>query len=168
MPAVLALGLSYGALLSAVMGLLVAASLRHDPMIWIHDAPPAMRAQAGPPSDATQRRKRAWGLVMMALLLGVFVLLSMQVVAAEGPRFVPLFVAALVAFECFNLFDALVIDLGLTLIKPGWALVPGIDPRPLDDPRWHLRNFLLGLTMGVPFAAIVAGLALLVARSWVA
>lgn len=163
MPAVLALGLTYGGLLSAAMGLLVAASLRHDPMIWIHDAPPAMRQQAGPPSAATRQRKQAWGLVMMAILVGVFVRLSMQVVGAAGPHFVPLFAAALVAFECFNLFDALVIDLVLAFGKPRWAMVPGVDPTPMEDPRWHLHNFLKGTLMGIPFAALVAGLAWLVA-----
>lgn len=162
MPAWLALGLSHGGLLCVAMGMLVAASLRHDPMIWIHDAPPAMREQAGPPSPATLRRRSAWGTIMMLILVGIFVRLSVHVVVAEGMQFVPLFAAALVAFETFNLFDALVLDLALTILKPRWALVPGVDPEPLEDARWHLRNFLLGMSMGVPFAAIVAGLALLV------
>ena len=29
-----------------------------------------------------------------------------------------------------------------------------LDPTPLDDPRWHLHNYLKGTLMGIPFAAL--------------
>lgn len=162
MPAWIVIGLSHGAMTCGAMMVLVVASLRHDPMIWAHDAPAAMREQAGPPSPATRRRKAAWTAIMLLALVLLYASLVSEVAARTGSGWSAIFStsfgAALIAFELFNLFDALVLDLALAYFKPRWALLPGVDPTPLDDPRWHLRNFLLGVVMGLPFAALVAGL----------
>lgn len=156
--AALAVGLTHGAVLSALMGALIAGSLVHDPMIWARSSPPDVQAVLGPPSAATLRRKRAWGVGLLAILLGVFGHLVVEVRAlAPGPFPVAaVALAAFTCFQCFNLFDALVIDLGLVLWRPRWAFPPGVADLPgLRDVRWHLGNFGKGVVGGVPFAGLV-------------
>ena len=67
------------------------------------------------------------------------------------------------AVQCFNLWDAVVIDLPLVLLQPRWAFPPGTESSPsYRDPRWHLANYGKGFLVGLPFAAIVAGVDALV------
>lgn len=164
MPEWIVEALVHGAVLCASMGALIGASLWHDPKIWLNDAPPAIRAQVGPIDAHTKRRKSAWSVVMLLALVLVFARLLARVAALHQGQlpFVEATLAALICFELFNLFDALVIDLGLALFRPRWAMLPGVDTSSLRDVRWHVRNFLLGALMGLPFALLVAGLGVLV------
>ena len=68
--------------------------------------------------------------------------------------------AAYVMFELFNLYDAIVLDIGLILLwAPDWAFVPGTKGHPsLRDWKFHVRAYLIGVLAGVPFAAIVVGI----------
>lgn len=156
--AALVAGLTHGAAFSALMGVVIAGSLAHDPMIWARSSPPDVRAFLGPPSATTLRRKRAWGVGLLAILLGVFGHLVVEVRAlAPGPYpAAAVALAAFTCFQCFNLFDALVIDLGLVLWRPRWAFPPGVADLPgLRDVRWHLANFWKGVVGGVPFTGLV-------------
>lgn len=142
------------------MGVLIVASLRHNPLIWLKDAPPDVRERFGPLDAQTDRQRKAWGLVMMAGLLVIFGQLA-RTTWPLGP--LATFVASYVCFETFNLFDAVVIDLGLVLFKPRWAFPPGAEDSPsYRDPRWHLKNWLIGVVAGLPFAGLVTGVAWLV------
>lgn len=155
-------GLWHGAALSAAMGVLIAASLKQDPMIWARSAPRDVQEKVGPPSPETLRRKRGWGVVLVVILAGVFGHLAVTLVRASPAGF-PAWDVALaswVAFQVFNLFDAVVIDLGLVVFKPRWAFVPGTEDLPgLRDARWHLVNYLKGFVGGFVFAGLVTGLA---------
>lgn len=160
MRAAILLGLWYGALLSATMSALVLVSLRQNPRIWLHDAPPDVRARLGPVDARTRRQRAAWAGVMLIGLVAIFAALAART-AALGPW--ATFVAAYVCFETFNLFDALVIDLGLIVFRPRWAFPPGAEDSPAySDPRWHLRNWLIGVLLGLPVAGLVAAIAWLV------
>lgn len=155
--------LVHGAWLCGWMALVIVGSLRHDPRIWQGDAPRALQEQLGPIPAATQRRKRGWGVVMLVGLVGITAHLVHEVAGQPGAGWLGFMVAAYVMFEVFNLFDALVIDVGLLLVwAPDWAFAPGTKGHPsLRDWRYHVRGYLVGVVGGVPFAAIVASIAAL-------
>ncbi len=149
--------LLHGAALCAGMTGIIVGSLRQDPMIWARSSPPDVQAFVGPPSPATSRRKRAWSVVMLIVLVAVFGSLARGILSAGGSTW-DVAVAAWISFQVFNLYDAVVIDLGLVIFKPRWAMVPGAADLPgLRDPRWHLGNYLKGLVGGFVFAGLVAG-----------
>lgn len=154
-------GLLHGAGLSAFMGALIFLSLRQNPLIWLGDAPADVRARLGPIDDRTRRQRRAWGLLMFVGLGVVFGHLAWRTWPLGA---MACFVAGFVCFETFNLFDAVVIDLGLVVFRPRWAFPPGAEDSPsYRDPRWHLGNWLKGVVAGLPFAGIVVGLAAAIA-----
>lgn len=146
--------------LCVFMGVTIAASLWHNPKIWVHDAPLAIREQVGPIDEQTKRQKNAWGVIMLVGLVAILSHLIARVNAAVHERysFEWVFLAVFVCFELFNLFDALIIDVTLAVFQPKWAAIPGIDMSALRDPKWHFQAFLKGLIMGVPFAAIVTAI----------
>lgn len=156
---VLTAALIHGALLCAWMTLVILGSLRHDPRIWQDDAPKPIQALLGPMPASTRRRRAGWGLVMVVGLVG----LSVQLMTAGLPATTGIpdrLLAAYLMFELFNLYDALVIDVGLILLwAPDWAFVPGTKGHPaLRDWKFHLRAWLIGVVAGVPFAGIVVGI----------
>ncbi|MCB9639238.1 MAG: hypothetical protein H6727_10140 [Myxococcales bacterium] len=156
------LGLTFGGWLSLFMGSLIFLSLRQNPLIWINDAPPDVRKRVGPVDKKTKRQQKIWGLIMLsgvALLFGVLA----WPLRHQSPWIV--FFASYVCFQTFNLFDALVIDLGLVIFRPSWAFPKDLGDSPTyRDPRWHLKNWLTGVVMGVPFAFVVAVLCWIAAR----
>jgi hypothetical protein len=160
---VLRVAMLHGALLCAGMTGIIVASLWHDPMVWVRSSPPDVQAAVGPPSAESQRRRRAWAGLTLLVLLGVFGSLCAAVfalVAGDGFPVFALFLASFIAFQCFNLFDALVIDLGLVVFKPRWAFPPGTAHlRGFTDVRWHVGNYVKGLFGGAVFAALVVAAA---------
>lgn len=156
--------LVHGAWLCAWMTVVIFGSLRHDPRIWTRSAPPALRELLGAPPPATHRRRRLWATLMLIGLVGVPAHLMHDLAALPGGTdFAVRALAAYLTFEVFNLYDALVIDIGVIVVwAPAWAFVPGTRGHPsLRDWRFHLRAYLVGVILGVPFALLVAALAAL-------
>lgn len=156
----LSAGLSHGAWLCGWMTLVVLGSLRHDPRIWQGDAPRAIKEMLGPIPPETRRRKALWGAAMAVGLIGISAALMVEVSGGWWARAV----ASYAMFQTFNVFDAVVIDIGVILLwAPAWAFAPGCKGHPaLRDWRFHARAFAIGVLAGLPFAALVAGLAELV------
>jgi hypothetical protein len=148
----------HGVLLSAGMTLVVLGSLRHDPLIWRSDLPKEMQKLLGPASPATQRRRRFWALLMAAWITAVTVSL-MTSIAASAPL-VERTLASYIMFQIFNLYDALVIDIGVILIwAPDWAFPRGLKGHPaLRDWRFHVNGYLSGVVIGIPFAILVTAI----------
>ena len=59
-----------GAMLSALAVLLIFASLRANPRIWLNDFPPDIRQAVPPKTEAEKRQSLIWGLPFLAVLLG--------------------------------------------------------------------------------------------------
>jgi hypothetical protein len=157
------LGLLHGAALCAWMGATIWGSLRHDPFIWAGDFPDDMKAAAGPPPPETAARKRVWAGLIFGGMFVIFGHLAWRVSIAGG-GFADTALAALIAFETFNLFDAVCIDVPLVWLRPAWALPNGVGPSPtMLQPRWHVVNFAKGALGGVPFALLVAAASALLA-----
>jgi hypothetical protein len=158
-PAILTAALVHGALLCAWMTFIVLASLRHDPRIWTDDAPKALQALLGPIPPESRRRRTWWGTVMLVGLVGISAHLMTTGIPYTASIWERL-LATYVMFELFNLYDAIVLDIGVILLwAPEWAFVPGTRRHPsLLDWKFHVRAFLIGVVIGVPFAGIVVGI----------
>ncbi|MFO7567403.1 MAG: hypothetical protein R6X02_32470 [Enhygromyxa sp.] len=156
---VLTAALIHGALLCAWMTFVILGSLRHDPRIWQDDAPKVIQAQLGPLPASTRRRRAVWAVVMLIGLVGLSGHLMTAGLPAEAgiPQRL---LAAYLMFELFNLYDALVIDIGVLLWwAPDWAFPPGFKGHSaLRDWSFHLRAFGIGVLAGVPFAGLVVGI----------
>ena len=124
-------GLFHGGVLCTLMSIIIVGSLVQDPRIWVGSGPRDMQQALGHAGPDTLRRKRAWGVVMMVLLVGVFWHLVEDVLTLdEGPgQLANVAGASWLAFQVFNLYDAAIIDVGLVVFKPRWATgTPGALP----------------------------------------
>lgn len=149
--------LIHGAILCAWMTFVILASLRHDPRMWMDDLPKSMKAELGSSPPDSRRRRAWWGLASFVGLAGIAASLMIGLPHTAG--LAERLLAAYVMFELFNLYDALVIDIGIILLwAPDWAFPPGVKGHPaLRDWKFHVRAFLIGVFAGVPFAALVVG-----------
>ncbi|HRF47760.1 MAG TPA: hypothetical protein PLC98_09060 [Anaerolineales bacterium] len=149
-------GVFFGGLITAWMIVVVIGSLRWNPEIWVHDAPPEMRAALPPKSDLA-RRQTTWVAAVMfaglaALLIGQIVELNTRL--RGSPGFLPIFVAIWLGLQTFNLIDLVLIDwLLIETIRPSWATLPGAEA--FAERRFygfHFRGFLKGF-VGITIAA---------------
>uniref|UniRef100_UPI0035B22EF1 hypothetical protein n=1 Tax=Promineifilum sp. TaxID=2664178 RepID=UPI0035B22EF1 len=104
--------LFYGAILSVLMSALILGTLYLRPMAWAGDAPPDVRAAAGPLSDDDRRFKRVAGVVMLVILVGVFgaALAALARLGGGTVTFLDAAVSTFLIFTVFNLVDLLLID----------------------------------------------------------
>lgn len=163
LPEVVPTAALHGALLCAWMTFVILGSLRQDPRIWQNDAPKPIQAQLGPMPEDTRKRARGWGAITFVGLVAITVHLMIAGVPNGGGNWAEFWarvLAAYVMFEVFNIYDAVVIDIGVILLwAPDWAFAPGIKGHPaLRDWRFHARAFAIGVVAGVPFALLAAGL----------
>ena len=155
-------GLLYGAVLSAVMTVLLVGILRLDKEILLNDYPPDVRARWGPISPRAQRRKLWVGLPMLGLIVGLIALQAAQLVRRGGGfDFWAVALSLWVSMMFFNLFDLLLIDwFWLMLLKPRFVILPGTEGLPgYTDYGFHFRGFLkgtLGITLAAPVLAAIA------------
>jgi len=56
-----------GAMLSALAVVLIFASLRANPRIWLNDFPPDIRQAVPPKTEAEKRQSLIWGLPFLAI-----------------------------------------------------------------------------------------------------
>lgn len=159
--------LADGALYSAVLGVLIVASLAYNARLWMQDFPQAIR-DAIPPLSGTERRQRAiFGLVFMVVTFGLPLWLSGRLEAQYGGTvpFTHMYLYMLGVLLLFNLFDAVVLDvLLIAILQPGFVRLPGAEAvanAALRDPRWHLTAFLKGVVICTVGAALLAGIATL-------
>ena len=156
-----------GVILSVLLSILVIASLRWNPEIWVHDYPPEVQAML-PPKSALAKRQTVWvAVVMFAIVFGSLGLLVWRVIATQGgyPGFWPIAAAMWIAMQSFNLIDLLIVDwLIVETWRPRFVLVRGAEA--LYERRFygfHFRGFLKGF-VGITLASgILAGLATAVA-----
>lgn len=151
-----------GALLSAAACVLIFASLRANPRIWLNDFPPDLRAAVPPKTADEQRQSLLWGLPFMALLLGWPIVSTMLVAAAAGTvTFLSLWLHAFVVVLVFNLADLLLVDwLVLCTFTPRAFVLPGTEGMPGYKDYWHhFRGFLIGTVVSAVLAIIAATVA---------
>lgn len=140
-----------GLLLSLALGVLVMASLKYNPRLWLQDYPEYIRAKVPPINAQEKRQQRLMMLPFLLLALGVPYVSVVLAKAAFGGviSFPYAYLIAAGVMQVFNLFDAVVLDyLILTLLKPRFALLPGTtwEEYPLDM-MYQVRNFVKGIVI---------------------
>jgi len=160
--ALLSHSLFYGAILSVLTTALILVTLYLRPMAWAGDAPPDVRAAAGPLSDEDRRFKRVAGVVMLVILIGVFgaALAALARLGGEAVGFIDAAVSTFLIFMVFNLVDLLLIDwLLVVAVRPRFVLIPGTESLAgYGDYGYHFRAFLKGTVGGVLLALLVAAI----------
>lgn len=144
--------------LCTVMTFVIVGSLYHDPFIWQNDLPESIKIILPPVSQNTRLHKAFWGTLMF---VGLSAFITGCIALTETPSDAGL--CALWGFQVFNLYDAIVIDIGLIVWwAPPWAVPPEIrGHEALHDVRWHFTNWLKGAFGGCLFGLLVFGIALL-------
>src|SRR5689334_2572866 len=117
-----------GLLLSLVLGVIIMASLKYNPRLWLQDYPKEVQAKVPPVSKREKLQQRILTLPVLLLTFGIPYLSVTWVKAAQGGAisFPVAFLTVVGILQLFNLFDAVVLDyLILTVMKPRFALIPG-------------------------------------------
>lgn len=154
--------LTDGAVFSTLVTLLIVASLRANPRIWLNDFPPDLR-DAVPPKTAEEKRQSLyWGLPLLALLFGG-PLVSCLLLERQQPELSSFPVLLLQAYGVafmFNLVDLLLIDwLFICTFTPRWLVIPGTEGMAgYRDYGHHFRGFLIGCVASFVFAVPAAAL----------
>ena len=152
-----------GAVLSAFAVLLIFASLRANPRIWLNDFPPDIRRAVPPKTEAEKRQSLIWGLPFLAVLLGGPLISNVILDHQRGGS------ASLVALVMngfgvalfFNVVDLLIVDwLVLCRFTPRFLVIPGTEGMAgYKDYGHHFRGFVIGVgvsaLLGVLAAAVV-------------
>jgi hypothetical protein len=158
-------GLLYGGILSALLTVLVLASLALNAEIWLHDYPADVQAAYGPISERGRRQRTVFVVVffagLIALVAGSLAHLAQR---AGGLTFAAAALHLWLVFMVFNLVDWLLIDwLVLGLMKPSFIYLPGTDHglAGYHDYAFAFQGFVkgtLGITVAAPvLAALVVG-----------
>jgi hypothetical protein len=158
--------LLHGAVLSALLsGFIIVTLLRH-PMIWVNDAPPEIRAAAGPISPADRRLQRVGGAAFMLLLVvfPVLAVVGLRPLGGGALTFAPAALSVFIVLMTFNVVDLVLLDwLLVERLLPGRVAFPGAPGmRFTRGDAYHFRGFLIGTGLSLAAAVVIGGLAALV------
>ncbi len=152
-----------GAVLSAVLTILIVVSLMINKEMWLQDYPPDVKAKWGPMSEKAKRQRLAFAIPFFGLMIGamVYAVIRLEALLATPPSFLAIFVSIVIVFGLFNLVDAVIIDwLILVVLWPGLGVLPGTEGMAgyKDTRLWTinlLKGFILAPIAGALVAAIV-------------
>lgn len=166
---VLVNGLVFGAILSVVLSVVVLGSLRLDATMWLPSYPADVRAKVAPMSQRARRERLVLVVIVYASIVALLWLAIRRIPELPGGSltFVHIYVTSWIVLNLFNLVDWLFLDwFVLVTLKPSWIILPGTDASMAGyhDYGKHFRGFLMGLAGITVVSAMVAGIALLVAR----
>ncbi len=139
----------HGLMLSGLFGLVAVVSLLADPMIWLDNYPPDIRAAIGDSVEPPVVAKTITAIALVAAVIGGLVLSVRRLDRESGGvgfRGVALHVFLL--FWVVNAFDVVVLDwlLFMNVLRP-WVILPGTEGMAgYDDYLFHLRGSFAALT----------------------
>lgn len=149
-----------GAVLSALAVLLIFASLRANPRIWLNDFPSDIRQAVPPKTDAEKRQSLLWGLPFLAVLLGGPLVSNALLEHQQGGSvsFGALFLNGFGVALFFNLVDLLIVDwLVLCLFTPRFLIIPGTEGMAgYHDYGHHFRGFIIGIGVSAALGVLTA------------
>jgi hypothetical protein len=150
--------LLYGAILSALLSILIVVTLLFRPMIWINDAPSELRTAAGPISAADRRFQRLAGALLLTLL-AVFPVIAVVTLPGGGsPTFAEAALSAFIVLMTFNTVDLVLLDwLFVERLAAGrisFPNAPGMNFTMGD--AHHFRGFLIGTGLSLAAAIVIA------------
>lgn len=149
-----------GALFTVAFTVLVMGSLIYNSRLWMHDFPKEIQALQAPLSRAEKRDQIIMGTALFVLLFGGLGLsaLNLKTINGGALSFGAAFAHIYLIWSIVNLWDAVVIDLGLLVVKPSFMMLPGVASHwhALTDPKFHIVNFFKGVVGGVVLSAMIA------------
>lgn len=149
-----------GTLLSVAACLLILASARSNPRLWLQDLPSDIRDAVPPKTAAERRQSWWWGLPFLAVLAGIPAYSSLQLLRASSGAvsWFTLWLNAFGVMSVFNLVDLVIVDwLVLCWMTPTWAIIPGTEGfAGYKNYGHHFRGFLIGTAGCALVAAIIA------------
>src|SRR5215831_11018736 len=102
LPFLLAHGFVYGQVLTALLVAVTLVSARLNPMIFVGDYPPDIKAKFGPPDARTQRQTRGLLLILLAVIASVLgAMVATMPAAGLAPTFMDVLIAAFAAVFTF-------------------------------------------------------------------
>jgi hypothetical protein len=166
MPGLIQHSLTYGAVLSTLLTVLILGSLRYNPEIWLNRYPKPVRERHGKGrSPRSEHQRKLVGLLFLAAALGVpsVGLFHFESLSGQQLSYPEALLSTYLMFFVFNLVDLLLIDWGvLVLLSPKWAYLPGTEGEPTHQTYgMHFRGFLIGLVVPLVPCALLALLAFL-------
>jgi hypothetical protein len=154
-----------GTLFSLTLGVIIIGSLIYNPRLWLQDYPKPIRDKVPPLSSSEKRDRAIVGILFLGTMVGGLILISLQLRTSYGSAlpFGTAYLHSFLIMSMFNLFDALVIDLPIAVLKPRFVIIPGAEGMEylLQDYRQHFVNFLKGVLFCAIFSLPFAVLAVL-------
>ena len=149
-----------GAAMSALAMLLIFASLRANPRIWLNDFPDDIRKAVPPKTHAEKRQSLAWGVPFLTVLLGG-PLVSNAILEHQrngSATFGALFLNGFGVALFFNLVDLLIVDwLVLCRFTPRSLVIPGTEGMAgYKDYAHHFRGFVIGIGVSALLGVLTA------------
>lgn len=156
--------LNWGLLLCALMGIIVMGSLYANPRLWLQDYPAEIKTKV--PPNTPQEKRLQWGLAVVFIggMIAILYISTIQLKASGTLTFFTAWLNAFLLFNIGNLFDAVVLDLPLAILKPKFMILPNTqlaDYAIFNDWRLHVGNYIKGVIIGAVFALPIALVALL-------
>jgi hypothetical protein len=156
-----------GIILSLVLGNITLAALMYNVRLFLHDFPKPIQEKVPPLSPGEKRDRMVLTVLFMGVMLAGLILETTQLRLLNAGQagtlsFGSAYLHVFLLLAIFNLYDALVLDLGiLTWLKPKCIIPPGAEGMEhlLYDYGKQLRDFLKGMVFcaiaSLPFAAAV-------------
>jgi hypothetical protein len=154
-----------GLAMSAVLTVIVLASLYYNPLIGLKDYPPEVlrKGRKRQPKD-TQQHRYYFGIPFLLVTVGSVILALTRIPQATGGEFtfIYAFLTAATVLLFFNLVDLLVIDglLGM-VVRPKFMVVPGTEGMPAyRNTTFYLKSFLRSSLMILLYSVAFAAFAM--------
>jgi len=155
-----------GLSLSAAAIVLILASIKFNPRLWLQDLPKDIRDAVPPKTAAEKRWSLIWAVPFLAVLVGVPLLscLTLRRQAGGAETFGLLWLDAFGVAMMFNLFDLVLVDwLIVCTLTPRFIVIPGTAGLPgYKDFGHHARGFVVGTFVSAATALVCAAIARLI------
>lgn len=153
-----------GLVVSLVTGVLIVASLAHNPRIWIGDAPREMQEAATPLSSEEKKLRIKWAIPILFSMVVIVPLVTFLLHRQTPLSYLEAFGTMWIAWMIFNLIDLVIIDwLVVVLWKPRWSVIQEVEHLyHLNTYGFHFRGFLIGTLLITIASALLACFVLVV------
>jgi hypothetical protein len=154
-------------ILIVIFSAFVIGTVRWKPRIWLHDFPSDIQAMAAPKTAEEKRLTALVGTPLVIVFIGLPILLAWDLKSILGVNF-SFLSAWLYTYSLFfgvNLWDLVILDwIGFTLVDPQHPPFSGTEGAAgWRNYAFHFHGFLKGCIMGIVFAALQAGVIMLLA-----
>ena len=156
--------LAHGALVSLIASILLMLGLKINARAFLQDYPRAIQEKVPPKTISEKRLSYLFGIPFMLVLILGPLLSTFMLKSQGGVPFLGLWLNAAGIFVFFNMVDWLILDwLIFCTITPRFVVIPGSEGMAEYKDYWfHLRGFMLGISLSCLGGLIIAGVIFLI------